>query len=77
MPGAVIRGDGIIEVPVVSDTGRQFTYRQASINGTFVVPYSTTGNPYDVKAAGKYQIVGTNQQFDVPEEAVMQGKQIN
>jgi len=77
VPGAVIKGDGIIEIPLVSDTGRQFTYRQASSNGTFVVPYSTTGNPYGVKATGKYQIAGTNQQFDVPEDAVMQGKQIN
>jgi dolichyl-phosphooligosaccharide-protein glycotransferase len=77
VPGAVIKGDGIIEIPLVSDTGRQFTYRQASSNGTFIVPYSTTGNPYGVKATGKYQIIGTNQQFDVPEDAVMQGKQIN
>jgi dolichyl-phosphooligosaccharide-protein glycotransferase len=77
VPGAVIRGEGIIEVPVVTDTGRQFTYRQASTNGSFVVPYSTIGNPYDVKTTGKYHIIGTNQQFDVPEDAVMQGKQIN
>ena len=74
--GAHIKGDGIIEVPVVSNTGRNFTYRQESINGEFIVPYSTTGNPYDVKTTGKYQIVGTNRQYDVPESAVMQGTTI-
>jgi oligosaccharyl transferase (archaeosortase A-associated) len=74
--GAHIKGDGIIEVPVVSNTGRNFTYRQESINGEFVVPYSTTGNPYDVKTTGKYQIVGSNRQYDVPESAVMQGTTI-
>jgi len=71
--GAHIKGEGIIEVPVVTNTGRNFTYRQASINGEFVVPYSTTGNPYDVKTTGKYQISGSNRQYDVPEAAVMQG----
>jgi dolichyl-phosphooligosaccharide-protein glycotransferase len=74
--GAHIRGEGIIEVPVTSNTGRNFTYRQQSINGEFIVPYSTTGNPYDVKTIGRYQIAGTNQQFDVPESAIMQGTTI-
>jgi dolichyl-diphosphooligosaccharide--protein glycosyltransferase len=71
--GAHIKGDGIIEVSVVTNTGRNFTYQQASVNGEFIVPYSTSGNPYDVKTTGKYQIVGTNHQYDVPESAVMQG----
>jgi len=71
--GAHIKGEGIIDVPVVTNTGRNFTYRQASINGEFVVPYSTTGNPYGVETTGKYQIEGSGQQYDVPEAAVMQG----
>jgi dolichyl-diphosphooligosaccharide--protein glycosyltransferase len=71
--GAHIKGNGIIDVPVVTNTGRNFTYRQASVNGEFIVPYSTTGNSYDVKTTGKYQIEGTNLQYDVPESAVMQG----
>jgi dolichyl-diphosphooligosaccharide--protein glycosyltransferase len=75
--GAHIKGSGIIEVPLFSNTGRTFTYRQQSTNGEFIVPYSTTGNPYDVKATGKYQIVGTGATFDVPESAVMQGLTIN
>jgi len=75
--GAHITGSGIIEVPLVTNTGRNFIYRQQSTNGEFVVPYSTTGNPYDVKATGKYQIAGTGTTFDVPESAVMQGLTIN
>jgi dolichyl-diphosphooligosaccharide--protein glycosyltransferase len=71
--GAHIKGDGIIEVPVITNTGRNFTYRQASINGEFIIPYSTTGNQYNVKTTGKYTIVGTGKQYDVSEDAVMQG----
>jgi dolichyl-diphosphooligosaccharide--protein glycosyltransferase len=77
VPGAKIKGDGVIEIPLVSNTGRQFTYRQESVNGEFVVPYSTSGNPYDVKATGKYRIVGTGAEFDVSEDAVQNGLQIN
>jgi dolichyl-phosphooligosaccharide-protein glycotransferase len=75
--GAHIKGAGIIELDLVSNTGRNFTYRQESINGEFVVPFSTTGNPYGVKAAGKYRITGSGQEFDVPESAVMRGSTIN
>ncbi|MDD1656486.1 MAG: oligosaccharyl transferase, archaeosortase A system-associated, partial [Methanomicrobiales archaeon] len=71
--GARIRGEGIIEVPVVTNTGRTFTYRQVSRNGEFVVPYPTTGGPYDVRATGKYRIAGTGKEYTVTEEAVIQG----
>jgi len=71
--GAHIRGEGIIEIALVSNSGRPFTYRQQSINGEFIVPYSTSQNPYGVKAFGKYRISGTSREFDVPENAVMQG----
>jgi oligosaccharyl transferase (archaeosortase A-associated) len=74
--GARIKGEGTIEVPVVTNTGRAFTYRQQSVNGEFIVPYSTTGNLYGVKTTGKYQVAGTTQQYDVPESAVMQGMTI-
>ena len=74
--GAHIKGEGVIEVPVVSNTGREYIYRQESVNGEFIVPYSTTGNPYDVKTTGKYKIVGSGKQYDVPESAVMQGSVI-
>ena len=75
--GAHIKGSGIIDIPLVTNTGRTFTYRQQSTNGEFIVPYSTTGNPYDVTATVKYQIEGTDTTFDVPETAVMQGLTIN
>jgi dolichyl-diphosphooligosaccharide--protein glycosyltransferase len=71
--GAHIKGEGVIEVPLVTNTGRNFTYRQSSTNGEFIVPYSTVGNPYGVKTAGKYQIAGSGRLYEVPEAAVMQG----
>jgi dolichyl-diphosphooligosaccharide--protein glycosyltransferase len=77
VPGARIKGDGIIELPLVTNTGRTYVYRQASSNGEFVVPYSTTDSPYDVRATGKYHIEGTALEFDVSEEDVRQGTLIN
>ena len=71
--GAHIKGEGIIEVPVISNTGREYTYRQESVNGEFIVPYSTSGNPYEVRTTGKYKVLSSGKQYDVPESAVMQG----
>ncbi len=73
VPGAHIRGDGTIELNVVTNTGREFTYRQESVNGEFVVPYSTVNNLYDVHANGTYHIVGTTRAIDVTEEDVLKG----
>jgi dolichyl-diphosphooligosaccharide--protein glycosyltransferase len=76
--GATIRGTGIIDIPLVTNQGRSFTYRQASVNGEFIVPYSTgSDNPYPVVATGPYQIEGTSQTFEVPESAVTNGTAIN
>lgn len=75
--GAHIKGTGIIEVSVVTNTGRVFTYRQESANGEFIVPYATNGNTLDVKPTGKYHVIGTGQEFDVPESAVEQGLAIS
>jgi oligosaccharyl transferase (archaeosortase A-associated) len=77
VPGARIRGEGIISVELVTNTGRTFTYRQESVQGVFTVPYSTAGSPSDVSAQGKYRIEGTDLEFDVSEEAVQQGLFIN
>jgi dolichyl-phosphooligosaccharide-protein glycotransferase len=74
--GAHIKGEGVIEVPVETNTGRKITYRQASVNGEFIVPYSTTGNSYGVKTTGKYTISGSGKQYDVPESAVLEGTTI-
>jgi dolichyl-diphosphooligosaccharide--protein glycosyltransferase len=75
--GAHIKGNGIIDVPLITNTGRNFTYRQESINGEFVVPYATTGSTDEVKATGPYYIEGTSTTFDVPESAVENGSAIN
>jgi dolichyl-diphosphooligosaccharide--protein glycosyltransferase len=71
--GAHIQGEGIIEVPVITNTGRSFTYQQASVNGEFIVPYSTTGNPYGVKTTAKYRVVSSGRTYEVPESAIMDG----
>jgi len=68
--GAHITGNGIIELPVVTNTGRDFIYRQVSEGGEFVVPYSTEGNPYEVRATGMYHIVGTSRFISVTEKDV-------
>jgi len=74
--GAHSAGEGMIELPLVTNTGRTFTYRQESSGGEFIVPYSTTGNPYDVRATGPYHIVGTTRTFSVAEVDVLDGKQV-
>jgi dolichyl-diphosphooligosaccharide--protein glycosyltransferase len=71
--GAHIKGQGVIDLDLMTNTGRKFTYRQESVNGEFVVPYPTQGNPYEVQALGKYRIEGTGRTIDVTESAVMQG----
>ncbi len=76
VPGAVIKGDGIIEVPLKTNTGREFTYRQESVNGTFVVPYPTDGSVSGITALGLYTITGTGQTFMVTESDIQSGKQI-
>ncbi|MDD1665559.1 MAG: oligosaccharyl transferase, archaeosortase A system-associated, partial [Methanomicrobiales archaeon] len=74
--GAHIRGTGVIELPLVTNTGRKFTYRQESAGGEFVVPYSTRGNPYNVKATGPYRIAGSAATYDVGEEDVLSGNTV-
>jgi dolichyl-diphosphooligosaccharide--protein glycosyltransferase len=74
--GAHITGKGVIELPLVTNTGRTFTYRQESIGGEFIVPYSTTGSPYGVYATGPYHLVGTDRYFTVTEAEVSGGKTV-
>jgi dolichyl-diphosphooligosaccharide--protein glycosyltransferase len=74
--GAQIPGEGIIELPVVTNTGRTFVYRQESENGIFIVPYPTQGSPYDVRAAAEYHIVGTSRYIAVMENDVTEGNQV-
>ncbi|MGA2912023.1 MAG: oligosaccharyl transferase, archaeosortase A system-associated [Methanoregula sp.] len=74
--GAHISGGGIIELPLVTNTGRAFMYRQESENGEFVVPYSTEGNPYEVRATAEYHIVDTSRYITVTENDVKEGNQV-
>jgi len=74
--GATIKGNGFIEVLIQTNTGRQFFYQQESVNGEFIVPYSTVGSPYDTKAMNKYRIIGTDRFYEVTEEDVMQGRAV-
>ena len=77
VPGAVINGDGIIELPLKTNSGRQFTYRQASVDGSFVVPYPTDGSVAGITTLGPYTITGTGQTFTVTESDIQSGKQLN
>jgi dolichyl-diphosphooligosaccharide--protein glycosyltransferase len=74
--GAHIAGSGIIEVPIVTNTGRVFTYRQRSTGGEFIVPYSTTKTSSGVHATGPYHIIGTASYFPVTEDEVLNGKTV-
>ncbi len=74
--GAQIRGEGTIELVLVTNQGRTFSYRQESRDGVFVVPYSTVQNPYPVRAKGPYRIVGTSLSYEVSEEDVREGRQV-
>jgi len=71
--GAHIKGEGIIEVQIITNTNRTFTYSQESINGEFIVPYSTNGNPYGVKTVSKYKIAGSEQEYDISEHDILTG----
>lgn len=77
VPGATVQGEGMIEVPIKTNTGRTFTYRQESRDGVFVLPYPTEAGPNDVVVAtGPYRIVETGQEISVPYQAVMEGMRI-
>lgn len=74
VPGYQIKGTGTIELPLVTDQGRKFTYRQESINGTFTVPYGTEREGSGVHATGPYQIVQTGETVEVSEEEIHRGE---
>lgn len=77
VPGAILQGEGTIEVPIETNTGRTFTYRQKSRDGVFVLPYPNEAGPDDVViATGPYLIVETGQKISVPYQAVMEGMRI-
>jgi len=68
--GYTIPGTGTIELPIVTNQGRKFTYRQQSVNNTFTLPYPTKNSPYDVHATGPYRIIETNKMLEVDESQI-------
>ena len=75
--GAHIPGNGIIEIPIETNTGRTFVYQQESENGEFIVPYSTRDNPYEVRSTGQYHIIGTSRYISVTEKDVTEGNHVS
>lgn len=71
--GARLRGEGTIEVPVVTNTGRNFTWRATAVNGEFVLPYATGGSTGDVHTTGPYRLLSTGGTVEVSEAAVESG----
>lgn len=80
--GAHIKGEGYIYAKIQTNTGRTFYYVQQSENGEFIVPYSTDGNPYDVKVVDGYYIDGQpiddqNTSIKVTESQVLNGETVD
>nr|WP_319538244.1 oligosaccharyl transferase, archaeosortase A system-associated [uncultured Methanospirillum sp.] len=75
--GAHLAGEGILEIPVKTNTGRTFTYRQESINGSFTLPYPTDAKVGDVQTLGPYKNVQTGKEYVVSEEQVQNGENIS
>lgn len=71
--GARLRGEGTIEVPVVTNTGRAFTWRATAVNGEFVLPYATGGSTAGVRTTGPYRLISTGRSVEVSEAAVQSG----
>ena len=75
--GAHIPGEGVIELTLVTNTGRTFVYRQESSGGEFVVPYPTEGSTTEVRATGPYRVVGSTRQITVAEADVLNGNRVS
>ncbi|MCA1914829.1 oligosaccharyl transferase, archaeosortase A system-associated [Methanospirillum hungatei] len=68
--GYTLPGTGTIELPITTNQGRNFTWQQKSLNGTFTLPYSTQNNPYEVRATGPYRIIETGKTIEVSEDQI-------
>ena len=77
VPGAIIYGDGILEIPLVTNNGREFTYRQQSEDGVFIVPYATTSASGEITVRGPYTNTATGETYTVTEEQVLGGLIVN
>lgn len=70
VPGFTIQGEGVIEIPLITNQGRKFVYRQESENGSFTLPYST-GTNGGVRALGPYQNKNSGKSYNVTEEQIL------
>lgn len=68
--GAQIPGEGILELQVKTNAGREFIYRTESINGTFTVPYPTETSVGAVTIPGKYHNIKTGAEYSITEEQI-------
>ena len=76
VPGAQLKGEGVIEVTLETNLGRTFVYRQESENGIFILPYATRDNPYPVKTVGPYRLAGTGRTIEVTDQDVREGNTV-
>lgn len=67
IPGHEISGEGMIEIPLRTNTGREFYYKQQSINNTFILPYPTDTCVGGVCPLGPYIIKDTGETINVSE----------
>jgi len=75
--GAEIIGEGTIELTLITNRGREFTYRQKSVDGKFTLPYSTDSGIWPVAATGPYRIIETGEEIEVKEDALHPGTPIH
>jgi dolichyl-diphosphooligosaccharide--protein glycosyltransferase len=71
--GYQISGNGTLELPLITNQGRNFVYRQESTNGMFTLPYSTQREGNGVKATGPYKNIITGETYEVSESQVLSG----
>ncbi|PWR69830.1 oligosaccharyl transferase, archaeosortase A system-associated [Methanospirillum lacunae] len=76
VPGAHLTGEGILEIPIITNTGRTFTYRQESVNGSFTLPYPTSAKVGDIQTLGPYKNEQTGKEYTVTEEQVQKEENI-
>jgi len=74
--GAKISGDGVLELPIKTNTGREFVYRANSVNGTFTVPYPTDTSVGAITVTGPYHNTITGHTYSVSEEQVKSGLKV-
>jgi oligosaccharyl transferase (archaeosortase A-associated) len=77
VPGARLSGEGVIEVKILTNLGRTFTYRQEAENGFFILPYSTEADSYPVRTVGPYRLVSSGRTIEVSENDVRFGETIS